>query len=153
MNFNIDDLGIIDLSWFDVEELVDNMVLDIVEKDYNIKQVCGVSRGGLIPGVMISQRLGVPFMPLKWQTRDGSYRDECGLIQIFRDNARTLIVDDLIDSGSTYLGIKRIIDNHCRDSKELFGTLLNKKEEIALDIVGCNVYNIENWIQFPWEKK
>lgn len=145
-------MGIMDLSWFEVDELIDNMILDIVEKDYTIEQVCGVSRGGLIPGVIISQRLGVPFVPLEWQNRDGKRKDEMKLIQTFRSHPNTLIVDDLIDSGTTYIGIMDIVNNHCRNSKALFGTLLNKKEEIALDIVGCNVYNIENWIQFPWEK-
>jgi hypoxanthine phosphoribosyltransferase len=145
-------MGIMNLSWFEVDELIDNMILDIVEKDYTIEQVCGVARGGLIPGVIISQRLGVPFVPLEWQTRDGKRKDEMKLIQTFRSHSNTLIVDDLIDSGTTYIGIMNIVNNHCTNSKALFGTLLNKKEEIALDIVGCNVYNIENWIQFPWEK-
>ena len=76
-------MGILDLSWFEVDELIDNMILDIVEKDYTIEQVCGVARGGLIPGVIISQRLGVPFVPLEWQTRDGKRRDEIKLIQTF----------------------------------------------------------------------
>ena len=65
--------GKIFISWNDVDEMVFKLYKQL--KDQDIDKVVGISRGGLIPGVMLSHWLGAGFEPLEWQTRDGEFKD------------------------------------------------------------------------------
>ena len=48
-----------------------NIMCDQLEADEFIPDVVvGISRGGLIPGVMISHKLEIPFKPVHASTRD-----------------------------------------------------------------------------------
>ncbi len=62
----------IHVTWNDIDELLD-IVHEKIETP--IDKIVGISRGGLIPGVMLSHRLGAGFEPLEWQTRDGHFKD------------------------------------------------------------------------------
>ena len=42
----------------------------IVEDNFKPDVIVGISRGGLIPGVMISHKLNIPFKPVHASTRD-----------------------------------------------------------------------------------
>ena len=57
------------VTWEEINELVFKLYKELKDKD--IDKVVGISRGGLIPGVMLSHWLGAGFEPLEWQTRDG----------------------------------------------------------------------------------
>ena len=58
--------GNIIVSWNDIDEMVENLYQKL--KEENIDKVVGISRGGLIPGVMLSHKLNAGFEPLEWQT-------------------------------------------------------------------------------------
>ena len=48
-----------------------NKICDQIEKDeFTPDVIVGISRGGLIPGVMISHKLNIPFKPVHASTRD-----------------------------------------------------------------------------------
>ena len=61
------------VTWDDINDMVFKLYKEL--KDENIDKVVGVSRGGLIPGVMLSHWLKAGFEPLEWQTRDGEFKD------------------------------------------------------------------------------
>ena len=42
----------------------------IAEDNFKPDVIVGISRGGLIPGVMISHKLNIPFKPVHASTRD-----------------------------------------------------------------------------------
>ena len=69
------------LSWDDVNSLVENLCKKIVESELNIKSITGIERGGLIPAVMISHKLSIPY--------------------VTKINKDTLVVDDICDTGVT----------------------------------------------------
>ena len=69
------------ISWWDVDDLVKELCDKIIKDFPNIDSICGVPRGGLIPAVLISHRLSLP------------YTDIVG--------RNTLVVDDICDSGIT----------------------------------------------------
>ena len=50
------------LSWDDVNILVDNICDKIRHDQPNIDSVHGIPRGGLIPAVLISHKLGLPYV-------------------------------------------------------------------------------------------
>ena len=61
------------VTWDEVDQLVFKLYKQL--KDQDIDKVVGISRGGLIPGVMLSHWLDAGFEPLEWQTRDGEFKD------------------------------------------------------------------------------
>lgn len=130
-------------------EQIDNIVTDIADRikrrQVKFDNILGLSRGGLIPGVMLSHKLNVNFVPIVWQTRDGTIQDKLTLSK-YNDEAN-LIVDDLIDSGETFYQIKKYapLVKYC--------ALFNKQYSIALDYWGTTLYNEHRWLDFPWEKQ
>lgn len=69
------------LSWDDINILVEDLCNTIASSGAQIKSVAGIQRGGLIPAVMISHKLNIPF--------------------VSRINKDTLVVDDICDTGET----------------------------------------------------
>ena len=69
------------LSWDDISQLVDTLCEKIITEQPNIDSVFGLKRGGLIPAVMISHKLGLPWSDVMLPN--------------------TLVIDDICDTGDT----------------------------------------------------
>ena len=69
------------LSWDDINILVEDLCQTIAASGAEIKSITGIQRGGLIPAVMISHKLHIPY--------------------VSRVNKDTLVVDDICDTGAT----------------------------------------------------
>ena len=69
------------LSWDDIVVLVEDLCDTIASSGAEITSITGVKRGGLIPAVMISHKLNIPYVD--------------------RINKDTLVVDDICDTGET----------------------------------------------------
>jgi hypoxanthine phosphoribosyltransferase len=69
------------LSWDDINILVEDLANTIAASGAEIKSITGIQRGGLIPAVMISHKLHIPY--------------------VSRINKDTLVVDDICDTGET----------------------------------------------------
>ena len=111
-----------------------NKMCDQLEADEFIPDVVvGISRGGLIPGVMISHKLEIPFKPVHASTRDFPHWEN--YLPKPKDE-KILIVDDICDSGETFVRLSEYIRDFIRD--------------LAKDTADV-------WIDFPheswWEEK
>jgi len=71
--------------WDDISVLVEELCHTIVTSGVQIKSITGIERGGLIPAVMISHKLNIPY--------------------VTKINKDTLVVDDICDSGETLSNI------------------------------------------------
>ena len=112
------------LSWDDVNELVDILCDKIPTELPNIDSVCGLARGGLIPAVMVSHKLGLP------------YSSTIG--------PNTLVIDDICDSGETLkngIGVYTAVLHH-KPETSCFTPNIFARE-----------HNGSEWIIYPWEKK
>ena len=69
------------LSWDDINILVEDLCHTIASSGVQVKSIAGIKRGGLIPAVMISHKLNIPYVD--------------------RINKDTLVVDDICDTGET----------------------------------------------------
>ena len=69
------------ITWKEIDTLVTILIHKVLDKLPEIDSVTGIARGGLIPAVMLSHKLGVP------------YTQAVG--------PNTLVVDDICDSGVT----------------------------------------------------
>ena len=126
--------------------------------------IIGITRGGALPAVMLSQFLSVKMVGLDVSLRDSAeYGPEsnCWAAEIAQTNKRILIVDDINDTGATINWIMQdwefpagsiawgdnvrfavIVDNESSKSKitpQYASLTINK------------AFNDE-WIVFPWEE-
>jgi hypoxanthine phosphoribosyltransferase len=69
------------ISWDDIEQLVEELCHKISVSDNKPESIIGIERGGLIPAVMVSHKLGIPY--------------------VTRINRNTLVIDDICDTGKT----------------------------------------------------
>ena len=84
------------------EQLEDTQtVCKLIEEDSFMPDVIvGISRGGLIPGVMISHKLDIPFKPVHASTRDFPHWEN--YLPKPKDS-KVLIVDDICAVSYTHL--------------------------------------------------
>ena len=127
---------------------LNSLVKQIQKKNVKYDLVLGVERGGLIPAVHLSHRLGIPLKTLSWssQLKDGSM-----LTWFILRNKKILLVDDIVDSGKTFLEIfgkywdmdtAVLIYNNINESKikpDYYGRMINRKDT-------------PEWFDFWWEK-
>ena len=82
----------------DLNSLVKQIQKSKIKYDF----VLGVERGGLIPAVHLSHRLGIPLRTLTWSS---VYKDASMVTWFLLRNKKILLVDDIVDSGKTFLEI------------------------------------------------
>lgn len=131
------------VDWMDIDALCLDIAHDA--KHLGITKVVGISRGGLIPGVIVSHILNVPFEPVSWQTRDGYSQDAEKVAE--NNHGTTLFIDDICDSGLTMDDVSELAPLAKR------AVLLNKRNDKGIDIVGQALYNVDEWVIFPWESE
>jgi len=111
------------LTWEQIDEAVDNLANQIKESKIYVAGIHGLPRGGLIPAVMLSHRLGVP-LTLKL-------------------DKYALIVDDICDSGETiqyYIG-----------SRLPVATIHYKSTAKAEPTFHAVAADDNIWYVYPWE--
>ena len=152
-------------NWNEVEQGVNfitaRILFDLPSNARKIRSVLGVYRGGVIPGMMVAYKLGVPFIPLPWQTRDQDKVVDVTVLfnsLIACDTYQALvIVDDIADSGKTLNEIYHAVENYNRDCMVpiiVYYAALVKKEGAVLDtpIIAFSEFNTNEWVEFPWER-
>lgn len=102
--------------------------------EYKYKKIYGVPRGGLIPAVVLSHKLGLPLVD-----REDLYPLE-----------GTIVVDDLIDTGATY----EQFDMKAGSDKMLFATMYTKSPPCvrhSANIFSYIYVTSDTWLKFPYE--
>ena len=111
------------LTWDQVDGLVDELATQVKSEFTNIDSIYGIPRGGLIPAVMLSHKLGIP------------YSDKITLT--------SLIVDDISDSGVTLKEWEGYTT----------AVLLHKPHtSCAVPTIYGSVHSSDAWIIYPWER-
>lgn len=145
----------------DIKSKLADIVRQIsITENWKPDVILAPSRGGLIPGVMLSHYFSVPFEGFKWQTRDGKIQDDKTLKHILDHHAgqNVLIIDDINDTGKTLCEIKDCVDHIMKGNvKWLHGEVkyaaLYERFNTSfhnIDFVG-EVVESEQWFDFPWE--
>lgn len=118
------------LHWRDIEQGVQRLATNITASKIQFTAVTGLPRGGLIPAVMLSHTLGVPFVK--------------DLVDSSVDVV--LVVDDICDSGVTmqkFGGMK-----HTHTVTLHYKTTACYEPNYWWKLAGAN-----EWIVYPWERK
>ena len=136
------------IEWSDFHQDVKLLCQKIKESGvYN--RIIAVSRGGLIPAGIISYELNIRNIDVvNIVTYVGGKHLEISEIEgidiISNTDEKTLVVDDLTDSGQTFRVLRKYF------SKAKFVSVYAKKEgEPEVDIMAKELPN--NWVVFPWD--
>jgi xanthine phosphoribosyltransferase len=168
------------VDWPEYQGLVAQICRDITNSGWRPDYIVGITRGGLIPAVMISQYFEIPCETIKIQLRDGN---ECESNCWMAEDAfghvaydpmssgdgrkKILVVDDINDTGATLNWLMKDWQNSCFPDDErwtdeiwnhnvrfavIFDNLASKCE-VKMDYSAVEVNKAENnvWIDFPYE--
>ena len=111
------------LSWDDIHNLVDILCEKIITELPNIDSVHGVNRGGLIPAVLISHKLNLPWSDVMYPN--------------------TLVIDDIVDSGFT---LKNVVG--CYTAALHY----KPHTSCFLPNLYAGVHTGDEYIYYPWEQ-
>lgn len=159
-NWSIIKDGAWSMTWEEVEshcEYLWNNIRRIYAEPKDIKTIVAVAKGGMIPASLIWQRIPHATMVI---LRVETYDEFLGqrpskitnpevLVHQCPDEASTLIIDDICDSGGTFRLIAQNFEN------ATFGCMLARaepKDQFEYDFCGGTVSN-GIWVDFPWERR
>jgi hypoxanthine phosphoribosyltransferase len=110
--------------WYDAQALAKR----IKKSRKKLTHVYGIPRGGLIPAVCLSHLLDLPL-----------------IIDIIDINTRTLLVDDIVDTGKTLQLLRRKLPFKRLSVAALY------YEKNAITVPQFWVRKKTKWVIFPWE--
>ena len=142
-----DTISKIYLEWDTIHDLVDVLAEKIITNYPNIDSITGLARGGLIPSVLLSHKLDIPWT--------------------LAVHKNTLVVDDINDTGATFNWIKQDWMNACMPNETdawnsvwsgnvRFATLTDNLASNFDQCVNycCDTINKDEddvWLVYPWE--
>lgn len=157
-------------SWKDVEGACLELARQVITSQWRPDYIVGITRGGAIPAVMLSQFFNIPMRPLQVSLRDsGDCVSDLGMAEDAfgheEDPKNILIVDDINDQGSTIAWIKKDWPSGCFPDHNQwtktwghnvrFATLTNNmasKETVDYSVWEVNKAEEDCWLVYPWEE-
>ena len=170
------------INQHEVNGLVGKICRELATGTWRPDYIVGITRGGLIPAVMISQYFNIPLHTLNVSLRDSEIGPESNLWmaedalgplskeRTVNDDTtfkNILIVDDINDSGTTLNWIKRDWEGNCFEHDEQWDFVWGKSTRVATlydnqasqsqlipsyAAETINKLDDPQWIVFPWEE-
>lgn len=143
----------IKVEWEGIEDLIDECLpkIDAFKPDV----IVGFARGGLIPGVIVSHRLNLPFRSVEWTFRDDNVTnmEDLGRLSQYK---RIAMIDDIIDSGKTIADFTVALKGAMPRVETFVATLFfnpSNKWGVGTNALGTIIDRKvdERWVHFPWE--
>jgi hypoxanthine phosphoribosyltransferase len=124
------------VSWNEIDELVNSLTQQIAQSGIQFENIFGLQRGGLIPAVMVSHKLGIPMTK--------------GTI-----SPNTLIIDDICDSGVTFANFFETHQKEYAFPFNLNFACLHYKPQTSVfkPTFYSSIWNSNDWIVYPWERE
>ena len=131
------------LSWIDIENLIDIISNKIRKRKKKYDTIIGIKNGGIVPARLISRELEINEIEFI-STKSVETYEFCHRI---KNNKKYLLIDEIYDTGKTFLAIKERLKNTEYD----FTCLISRYRMQDDNIIVGRVLNNTNWIVFPWE--
>jgi len=144
------------LTWSETDTLCNILYTKIKESGESFDKIIGIVRGGAIPGVILSHRLGINLYTIGLKTYDDKVQSDkieiYGLDPVFYVNCKNshiLIVDDICDSGQS-IEILKDLFGRCTTVAPKFATLHRKERaSVCPDFYADTT---DKYIVYPWEQ-
>jgi xanthine phosphoribosyltransferase len=140
------------MSWGEVADLTQGVADHLNALPEKPKGMLIVSRGGLVPGGILAQKLGIKNIRViclesygENETR-GAIRSIYAPSDIVFDGERWVVADDLVDSGLTLEYIRGLYP------AAHYVTLAAKPAGKSCVDFSAKDFPQDTWITFPWEK-
>ena len=117
------------LTWNDVEDAVTSLAYQIKTSGKSIEAIAGLPRGGLIPAVLLSHKLDLPYVDIMGDCEEYEH---------------ILIVDDICDSGVTLKQYHQLFPT---------ATIHYKQTAIVEPNFFYSLVSESVWIVYPWERE
>lgn len=122
--------------------------------------IVALSRGGLIPGVILSHKLNLRLVPITWSTRDHEEKEcNCWVPEDINNGYKVLVVDDIIDSGEALRTMfddwQSSVCNKLKTENIFVATLIYNKDQGIVPQFYANKISrkkVPEWFEFWWEK-
>ena len=141
------------VSWRSIMSLCTEIVEELKDRYPNILdyEIVGLSRGGLVPSVIISNMLNIrKVYSIGLRTyADQEKANNAELYQVpdISSMQKILLIDDISDSGDSFISINEMLVNKEVVTASLF---LKKKTKFIPDVYAKKAKD-ESWVVFPWE--
>ena len=140
-------------SIVNLNEDILSLISQVRSANLKIDLILSVNRGGCIPGVYLSHGLKLPHKVIDLQLRDGTNIPDSNSLKNLKINSKKiLIIDDINDTGSTFIHLNRIIN--ANNTKKYFACLINNiGSKFQVEFYGRSINKVEkpSWYVFPWE--
>lgn len=164
------------LGEVDIREAVTNISFQMFKDEWKPNYIVGITRGGLIPAVMMSHITGVKMHTLDVRLRDGDGETEsnCWMAEDAfgyfqqghgQEGKNILIIDDINDTGATFDWIKQDWQSSCMPNDPAWNDVWHKNVRFAscvenlssefnsdYSFIEINKAENDEWIVFPWER-
>ena len=124
------------IDWSNIDSLVEKLCEKINQSPIPFENILGVPRGGLIPAVMVSHKLGIPLVK-------------------HSITPYTLVIDDICDSGHT---LKKLVNRYQTEFSfplNLKTAVLHYKPHTSVfePTIWAKQWSSNDWVLYPWERK
>ncbi|MGC8632472.1 MAG: phosphoribosyltransferase [Thermoprotei archaeon] len=153
MEINRGDAKIRTITWDCLQELTTKLVSKITADQIRFDVIVAISRGGLIPGRMVADSLGIREIQVLGIKYYSNLNQLSQAVLLQRPNSdmtgkRVLIVDDISDSGKTLEIAQRELPGTPAVLKS--ATIFTKPWSTVMPDYFAEI--TEDWIVFPWEQ-
>jgi len=156
-------------NWKQVQGACIELARQLQQDNWKPDYIVGITRGGAVPAILLSQYLGIPMRPLQVSLRDGQgcvsdlgmAEDAYGVDEAAKN---ILIVDDINDQGSTITWIKQDWPSGCFPDDAVWNSVWGNNVRFAVlthnlasqadvDYYAWEVNKAEDdcWLVYPWE--
>ena len=134
------------ITWQDVQIVANELARKLNGEHYDV--VIGINRGGLIPARLIAELIDVKnidIIDMKMFVKE--------IFDRFEKYERILIVDDINDTGETFMKIRGMLEDNKMNNPKLIRVAslfkrYNSKFENSLE---GEIVTDNKWLIFPWE--
>lgn len=140
----------INLSWTQIENDAHALADKLLQSQLKWDGIIAIARGGLVPATILSHRLNIHWLDTLCLSSYNDVTKKQGALRILKefksDSDKLLVVDDLVDTGETFLKVREMLP------KAHFSCLYAKKPGIStVDTYTLKVPS-DSWLVFPWEE-
>ena len=141
------------LTWEKIDEMVRKIAGKIRDSGFEPDIILGVSKGGLIPAVLLSDKIGVDvdIIGVQYYTGIKETKERPEITQEVSTDLhgkRVLVIDDVADTGHSL----QLVMNYVKEkgAEKIVTCTLHYKPWSAIK-PDCYLKETEAWVIYPWE--